>query len=436
MGRPVSFRYERDVLPSGLRVVTVETPHLHSALLTVFLRTGSRHETPVTNGVGHMLEHLFFRGSEAYPDPVAMNAAIEEIGGNLNGVTMRDHGLYDTVVAPDGLPVAMRILGDMLSRPLLSNLEVERSIILEEMLDEVDEHGRDIDVDNLSKMVLFGAHPMGMKIAGTTDTVRSLTDEMVRTHLQRHYVTGNLVVCATGRVEHARVLELAASSFAALPRGPSNEEVAPVLERVGPRFSFTEHDEAQTSFRLTFTAMPEPHPDFPALQLLRRVLDDGLSSRLPHEVVEKRGLAYSIQAALEVYHDVGLFEVDGACAPERTAAVLETTFEVLGRLCDEGPTEAELARARRRHRIFNDFAQDSPGELSGWFGATELFRRPESLEARARVIDATGAADVQRVARKYLTRDNLLVVAVGPRKGVKELEKVVTRATALPATAP
>lgn len=436
MGPPVSFRYERDVLPSGLRVVTVETPHLHSALLTVFLRTGSRHETPETNGLGHMLEHLFFRGSESFPDAVAMNAAIEEVGGNLNGVTMRDHGLYDTVVAPDGLPVAMQILGDMLTRPLLTHLETERSIILEEMLDEVDERGRDIDVDNLSKMALFGAHPMGMKIAGTPDTVRSFSDEMVRAHLQRHYVSGNLVVCATGRVNHQRVLELAASAFAAIPRGPSNEEVAPTLARVGPRLAFTEHDEAQTAFRLTFTAVPEPHPDFTALQLLRRVLDDGLSSRLPHEVVEKRGLAYSIQAALEAYHDVGFFEVDGACAPERTAAVVETTFEVLGRLCDEGPTEAELVRARRRHRIFNDFVQDSPGELSGWFGATELFRRPESLEERARVIDATSAAEVRRVARQYLTRDNLLAVAVGPRKGQRELERVVSKAAALPATAP
>ena len=95
------------MLPSGLRVVTVETPHLHTALLAVYVRTGTRHETPDNNGVSHFLEHLFFRGSEGWPDTVKMNAAVEEVGGNLNGVTTRDHGYYYTPVHPEHLGVGM-----------------------------------------------------------------------------------------------------------------------------------------------------------------------------------------------------------------------------------------------------------------------------------------------------------------------------------------
>ncbi|HLT29139.1 MAG TPA: pitrilysin family protein [Myxococcaceae bacterium] len=427
----MSFSHTRDVLPSGLRVVTVATPHLHSALLTVFVRAGSRHETPQTNGIGHMLEHLFFRGSEHFPDPVAMNAAIEEVGGNLNGVTMRDHGFYETAVAPEGVGIGLRILGDMLTRPRLSHLDVERSIILEELLDEVDEDGRDIDLDNLSKMALFGDHPMGMKIAGTPETVRAFTDAQIREHLRRHYVSGNLVVCAAGRVKRDEVLALVADAFSALPEGPTNTEVAPTFVRTGPRFSFTEHDESQTAFRITFPGVPEQHPDFPALQLLRRVLDDGLSSRLPHEVVEKRGLAYSVQASLEAYHDVGLFEIEGACAPERTAEVVSVSLEVLGRLAAEGPTDAELVRAKRRHRIFHDFAQDAPGELAAWFGSTELYRPPETFEERTRQMDEVTHQQLIEVAARHLTGDNLHVVAVGPKRGVKDLEKAVAAARGL-----
>ena len=66
----MSFTYHRDVLPNGLRVVTVETPHLHTALLAVYVRTGSRHETAANNGVSHFLEHLFFRGTEGWPDTI------------------------------------------------------------------------------------------------------------------------------------------------------------------------------------------------------------------------------------------------------------------------------------------------------------------------------------------------------------------------------
>ena len=100
-----------------------------------------------------MLEHLFFRGSERYPDSVRMNAAVEAVGGNLNGATMRDSSSYYTSAHPDGIGVALRILGDMLTRPRLVHLDTEKRVILEEMLDEVDERGRDIDVDNLTKHI-------------------------------------------------------------------------------------------------------------------------------------------------------------------------------------------------------------------------------------------------------------------------------------------
>jgi predicted Zn-dependent peptidase len=428
----MSFTYTRDILPGGLRVVVVQTPHLHSALLTVYVRTGSRHETPATNGLSHLLEHLFFRGSAAYPDSVAMNAAIEEVGGNLNGVTTRDHGYYYTPLAPEGLEVGVRILGDMLTRPRLTELEVERQIILEEMLDEVDERGRDIDVDNLSKQQLFGAHPLGMKIAGTPHTVRSLSAEQVRSHFERNYVSGNLVVCVAGPVERERVLPLVADAFAHLPQGPANTEEAPRLERQGPRLHFTDHDESQVEFRLTFPAVSEQHPDFPALQILRRVLDDGLSSRLPHEVIEKRGLAYSLHCSLEAYHDMGLFEVDGATAPDKAPQVVEETCRVLAELCERGPSEAEVQRAKRRHRMFLDFAQDATAELSGWFGGTELFRPPEPFSARADLVDGQTHPQLVEVARRYFSRENLLAVAVGPKKGRKALEQAVLAAPGLP----
>ena len=72
---------ERAILPNGLRVLTVPARGLHSAMIALYVRAGSRHETVDVNGVSHFLEHLFFRGSEAWPDTVAMNAAVESVGG-------------------------------------------------------------------------------------------------------------------------------------------------------------------------------------------------------------------------------------------------------------------------------------------------------------------------------------------------------------------
>jgi predicted Zn-dependent peptidase len=430
----MSFSYHRDVLPNGLRVVTVETPHLHTALLAVYVRTGSRHETAANNGVSHFLEHLFFRGSEGWPDTVKMNSAVEEVGGNLNGVTTRDHGYYYTPLHPAHLDVGLEILGDMLTRPKLTDMEVERNIILEEMLDEVDENGRDIDIDNLSKRVLFPQHSLAFKIAGTRESVSSLTHEQIREHFARHYVTGNMVVTAAGRVKHEQVLALVERHFARLPQGAESIDLPPPPTPAGPHLHVVTHDESQTEFRISFRTVPEHHEDWPALQLLRRFLDDGLSSRLPFEIVEKRGLAYSVHASLEAFHDAGIFEIEAACAPDRASLVVAEVFRVLGELCTTPVGEEELARARRRHRMLLEFSQDSPGELAGWFGGTELFRRPESFGRRADLVDGASAAHVRDIARRYFARENLTVVAVGQRKGIKALEKVVDTAEGLPSS--
>jgi len=153
-----------------------------------------------------------------------------------------------------------------------------------------------------------------------------------------------------------------------------------------------------------------------------------LSSRLPFNVVEQRGLAYAIHAGQEAFDDAGLFEVEGASAPEKSTQVVEEVFRTLGEVCEGGVSQEELTRAQRRHRMFLDFAQDSPAELAGWFGGTEIFHAPESFEERARRTEALTVQELREVARRYFTRDNLVAVAVGQKKGRKALERAVLEA--------
>src|SRR5512142_12379 len=153
----------RAVLGNGLRVLTARSPGLHSAMIALYVRTGSRHETRAQNGVSHFLEHLFFRGSVGYPDTVAMNAAVEAAGGSLNGITARDHGCYYTPIHPHAVGTGLAVLGDLVRRPLLREMAVEREVILEEILDEVDADGRDIDPDNRSKRIAYAGHPLSFQ---------------------------------------------------------------------------------------------------------------------------------------------------------------------------------------------------------------------------------------------------------------------------------
>ena len=420
----------RRVLPNGLRVLTVPAPGLHSAMIALYVRAGSRHERPETNGVSHFLEHLFFRGSHDWPDTVAMNAAVESAGGNLNGITARDHGCYYTPIHADELPTGLAILGDMLRRPLLREMDVEREIILEEILDEVDGDGKDIDADNLSKRLAFGAHPLGFKIAGTPQIIRRLDEEQVRAHHARFYCGTNLVLCVAGPVREAEVVELAEEHLGALPRGRVSRDVAPPPWPAGPSLEHVQHEDAQSELCLNFPCPPEHHPDYPVHLVIRRILDDGLSSRLPFEVVERRGLAYSLHAGIDAFADAGMFAVDGACAPKKLPRVVDEILRVLSELTVRPVAEEELLRVQRRHRMTLAFSLDSAAELAGWYGSGEVLHAPEGFEERCLRVERVTAEDVLRVARATFTRSNLVAVFVGPStvRARRELERVVRTA--------
>jgi predicted Zn-dependent peptidase len=415
------------VLPNGLRVVTVELPHLHTGMIAAYVRAGSRHESAAQNGVSHFLEHLFFRGSAGFPEGRGMNALVEDCGGSLNGVTTRDHGYYFSPVHPARIEVPMQVLGDMLARPLFKEIELEREVILEEILDEVDEQGRDIDVDNLSKRALFPAHPLGMKIAGSRETVEGLREEHLREQHARAYGARNLVLACAGPVKHARVLELAEKSFAALPSGQLLVE-APVNGAArGPQLIAVQHTESQMELQLSFRGPPEEHADFPVLRVIKRILDDGLASRLQLQLVERKALAYSVGAGMDGFSDCSVFEVGCACAPKKSPAALTEMLRLLDELRSADVPGDELERAKKKTRIGLEFSLDSPAEMIGWFGAGELLHPPvESFDRWIARIEAVTAQDVRRVASAIFRRENLIACAVGPLAGVeKKLQAAV-----------
>ncbi|HSN16484.1 MAG TPA: insulinase family protein, partial [Anaeromyxobacteraceae bacterium] len=202
----------------------------------------------------------------------------------------------------------------------------------------------------------------------------------------------------------------------------------------GPTLEWVEHDDAQLELQLCFPCPPERDPDFPVHLCLRRILDDGLSSRLPFEVVERRGLAYSLHASLDTFADAGLHVIDGACAPAKARRTLAEILNVLGRLAAEPVPEEELRRAQRRHRIQLDFSLDSAADLVGWWGTGEVVAGPESFEHRCRRVDAVTPADVQRVARETFSRANLVAVLVGAvtKREQAAIGRMLDQAEALP----
>jgi predicted Zn-dependent peptidase len=416
-------------LANGLRVVVLELPHLHAVSLALLVRTGPRYETEAKNGISHLVEHLVFRGTVDHPDSSALNVAVEALGGEINGLTQRDATTIHMTIPPRSAAQGLMLLGEICTRPLLSGLDVERDVVMEELLDTLDANGCELDADVLSRRVLWNNHPIGLPIAGTPATVEAITEEECRTHFLRTFVADNSVLCVAGPVTVAEMMQVAERAFANMPRGVALEEPSAPVPPVRAPIQVQAMEDSQVTVLLTYPAPHENHAEFAALLLLKRVLDDGLGSRLRQAVCEQRGLAYSLSASIDAYSDIGALDVELACAPKKLVPAIEQTLATLAELARAPISEAELERVKIRHRAELEFALDDPSEMCGWYGAMELVRCRASYEERMAEVMKVTAAELKALAQRILDPTLAILTLIGPAddSDVRRLELLIGR---------
>ena len=421
-------RTEAARLPSGLRVVTVDLPHLHTASLVLYVKVGSRLERPEDNGLSHFVEHMLFRGTEGYPTSYDINFAFESLGGTLYAETGRDYSLFQVTLVPALLDGGLELFGELFARPRFADLELERQLILEELNEDYDERGAEINSADLARGLLFADHPLAQRIIGPPENVERFTEADVRRHFARYYCAENSILVAAGPVAHSALVAAAERHLGGLAPGAAAEaEPARFDQENGARFLHVPDSGAQSSVEVLWRGVPELDPDAMAQVALVRALDDGMSTRLHYRLCDQLGLAYSLQAGLEPLHDVTVLEVTGATANAKVPELVARLLELADELRRTGISEAELAKVKRRFRYDLLSSIDDANAMAGWFGGTALYYPPTSLEERAARMDAVTVEDVRRAASRVLVADNLAVVVVGSltRARLAELRSAV-----------
>ena len=401
-------------LANGLRVCIVEAPHLHGAAVALYVRAGSRYERVSNNGLSHFVEHMLFRGCAHYPNSFALNRAIEERCGMLIGETGHDYSLYQVTLHPRDLGGALDILGDLFLAPTFSDLDLERAIVLEEILDDFDERGRRINTDDLARQALWSGHPLGFPITGPERNIRRFSRADVVRHFRRLYGARNMVLCVAGPVRPAAVLAQVKRAFGRLPSGRRLRPLPPPARVKGPRFQTVRSDSAQAEIQILFHALADGDPGAAALVVLLRVLDDGMSTPLHYRVCDQKGLAYHVSAALDPLYDTSLLEIDSACLPEKLPQLVSEIAALLSDLRTTLVSEEELAKAKGRYARDVEAGFDDLEGLCSWFGGTALFfSRPRSPAERYRRVAAGSAEQIRQVARRVLQPERMGAVVVG-----------------------
>ncbi len=409
MGKP----YQVETLANGLRVLVAPQPSLHRVHVALWGRVGSRFESRQESGISHFLEHMIYRGTRRVPSAHAVNLAFERLGGSLFASTQVDHGIFSLTLPPESIDEASALFGEVLSQPAFLDIDIERGIVLEEILEDLDDEGRQIDPDNLSRALIYGEHPLGFTITGSEAHVRSFDEPGLRRWHERHYTAGNSVLAFSGAVDVATAMRLAERDFGSLPGGERATSTPPAHTQKKPRLDVVENVSSQTDLRVCLRAFAEKDPLRPAVDVLMRIVDDGMSTRLYHRLCDARGLCYDVSAAFDGYEDDGVVDVAAGVQHKRVALVTREILAMFEELAREGPTADELEKARRRIVWDGRAMVDSAEEVGAFYAGGLLFDRFADLEEHVAELLRVGASEVRTAARELARPERLNVVAVG-----------------------
>ncbi|HID92754.1 MAG TPA: insulinase family protein, partial [bacterium (Candidatus Stahlbacteria)] len=204
--------YKKTTLPNGIRVVTERMDGVRSISLGICITSGSRDEGENEKGISHLIEHMLFKGTETRTAK-DIAVAIESIGGTLNAFTAKEFTYYYARFLDKHLDRVWELLTDILEHPAFDEKELnkEKAVILEE-IKGFEDSPEEQAFHGLTK-ILFKDHPLAHPIMGTRRELNSLSrDDMLRFRTL-HYTGDNLIVAASGHLEHERLVEIANSSL-------------------------------------------------------------------------------------------------------------------------------------------------------------------------------------------------------------------------------
>lgn len=404
--------HRKEVLSNGLTILTEEMPTLRSVSLGVWLKQGSRHETPEENGVSHFIEHLLFKGTERR-SAAEIAKTIDAIGGQCDAFTSKEYTCFYARVLDEHLPRALDLLSDIVLHPKFDpeNIEKERKVIFEEI--KMVEDSPDELVYDLFTETFWRNHPLGRPIQGTIESVSALGPGLLMEFFRGSYDPGNVVIAAAGHLDEDRFIEMADKAFASMPRCGKDRPVTP--PRPHPGFVTKEKkDLEQLHLCLGVEAYPQKHDYRYVGYVMNTLLGGTMSSRLFQRIREERGLAYTVFSSISSFADTGYLMVYAATRPEGGQEVLTQVCAELRRLKETPIDEVEL-RAAKDHLKGSLMLslESSSSRMSNLARQDIYFNQQFSLDEVIAGIDRVTTADVQGLARTILVSSNCTVAVLG-----------------------
>ena len=393
---------------NGVRIVLENIPTVRSAAIGVWIKTGSRNETPELNGVSHFLEHMFFKGTTKR-NAREIAESFDSIGGQVNAFTSKEYTCYYAKVMDNHASYALEILADMFFNSTFDGEELkkEKNVVYEE-IKMYEDTPDDIVHDLLSKAV-YENHPLGYPILGTENTLETFNSDTLKKYVHDMYTPDKVVVSIAGNVDEKLIKEVE-SYFGSYQGGDDR------LELVKPSFHENritrKKDTEQAHLCLGYNGLEIGHDKTYSLITLNNILGGSMSSRLFQDVREQRGLAYSVYSYHSSYQDSGMVTVYGGTGTNQLDSLYETIQETLDTLKRDGITEKELRNSKEQLKGSLMLSLESTNSRMSRNGKNELMLgEHRSLDDIIIKIDEVTEDTVNELANQIFTEHSLSLVS-------------------------
>jgi len=336
---------EKTVLDSGLTIISEFRPELPSFALSYSLKSGSRSETSEINGVHHLIEHMQFKGTEKYD--LKMIAQISDrLGGSFNAYTGKEITQFYLKVIDEKIKTAFDLISEVVLKPTFPDDEFfkEKNIVLQEIKEAED--NPDTFAFEIFYKNVFENNALGFPISGLEDQVSLFDRDKVFLYYRKKYLPENLILAATGNIDHYTFVEMAKQYFDGfgkkLPSGFSFKK---------PDFNFRTYIKKNQSLNqvyviIGFQGIAKGSPLRYKFLLLNEILGSGMSSRLFQKIREEKGLAYTISSFLDGYKDSGIHIIYSIIEPAKIDEYLLAVRGEILNLKKKGINRDELERAK------------------------------------------------------------------------------------------
>jgi predicted Zn-dependent peptidase len=394
---------------TGVRVVTEEVPSVRSVALGLWVRTGSRDETPAQAGLSHFLEHLLFKGTERF-SAIEIAERLDGLGASVNAATGKETTHIHARFLDEHTEEVFDLLAEMLLAPTYPEIDSEREVVLEEIAMYEDEP-QDRVHDILAGAV-FGDHPLGQRVLGEAEVISSVPVPEIEAYRSARYTGAGIVVGAAGNVDHGQIAALAERLVS--PPAATSANGAAVAADGKARLRFYGKDTEQ--YHICFGAPGIVRSDERryALAVLDSIFGGSSSSRLFIEVREKRGLAYSVGSYSEQYTDSGLVATYVGTREDNVEETCSIIGAELARLRSEPVSAEELARAKESVKGRLVLSSESTAARMSRISRATLFDLPiDSLDEMLAKIDAVTVDDLTELAAELYVPERISAACVG-----------------------